>query len=544
MKTEWVETDVLCIGGGIVGLMAAIRARELGAKVIVADKANTLRSGAAGMGCDHFFCYIPEVHGPDVNTVIESVRLGREAVNLRDHKMGRVWLEKSFDIVKLWDGWGIPMKYQGKWEFSGHVFPGRTKMGLKYAGQNQKPILTEQALKSGAKIMNRIMVFELLGRTDGVVGALGIDTRGDRLVLFQAKSVILGTGGMRMDQGQTPVIGATGDGRAMAYRLGAELVNIGAFNLGVGLKYYTKAGQGTWIGVYRDPQGNPIGKYVTRPNRNDPGSDMLGESFPQVLAGILESGRGPIYMDCTGALDEDIEYMEYWLRNEGNIGVLQHLKEEGVDLRKNPVEFQVRGGVGAGAIGSNEKAETSVAGLYAAGNEVGGGVSYAAVFGWVAGENAANYAKEAPPPNIDKEEVKMNQMESLVEAFQKRNWGPSWKDANIALKQVIRDYAGSVRSETMLKAGLNHLRRLKDKVYNTMKAGNRWELTRCIEVLNLYDLGELMFLGALKRKESRGFHHRIDYPYTDPLLNNKVLIVKQVNEKPVLEWREPVGGRV
>ena len=66
MKEEIVETDVLCIGGGPAGLMAAIRASELGAKVVVADKANTVRSGSAATGCDHFAAYIPEVHGPDI----------------------------------------------------------------------------------------------------------------------------------------------------------------------------------------------------------------------------------------------------------------------------------------------------------------------------------------------------------------------------------------------------------------------------------------------------------------------------------------------
>ena len=70
MKEEILEADVLCVGGGIAGLMAAIRAGELGAKVIVAEKANSLRSGAAGMGNDHFQCYIPEVHGTDVKTIV------------------------------------------------------------------------------------------------------------------------------------------------------------------------------------------------------------------------------------------------------------------------------------------------------------------------------------------------------------------------------------------------------------------------------------------------------------------------------------------
>ena len=108
----------------------------------------------------------------------------------------------------------------------------------------------------------------------------------------------------------------------------------------------------------------------------------------------------------------------------------------------------------------------------------------------------------------------------------------------MALQNTLSDYAGLIRSQTMLEAGLEHLRRLKAKAHENMKAANQWELTRCLEVLNLYDLGELVFLGALERKESRNLHQRIDYPYTDPLLNNKVLAIKKVGSKPVFEWKD------
>ena len=65
MAIERIETDVLCVGGGIAGLMAAIRARESGTKVVVMDKGNTFTSGSGGAGNDHFVCYIPEMHGLD-----------------------------------------------------------------------------------------------------------------------------------------------------------------------------------------------------------------------------------------------------------------------------------------------------------------------------------------------------------------------------------------------------------------------------------------------------------------------------------------------
>jgi succinate dehydrogenase/fumarate reductase flavoprotein subunit len=65
-----VDTDVLCVGGGISGLMAAIHARESGARVMVAEKGNTLRSGSGGVGNDHFGAYLPEVHGSEIEAFI------------------------------------------------------------------------------------------------------------------------------------------------------------------------------------------------------------------------------------------------------------------------------------------------------------------------------------------------------------------------------------------------------------------------------------------------------------------------------------------
>jgi succinate dehydrogenase/fumarate reductase flavoprotein subunit len=85
---------------------------------------------------------------------------------------------------------------------------------------------------------------------------------------------------------------------------------------------------------------------------------------------------------------------------------------------------------------------------------------------------------------------------------------------------------------------LKHLRRLKNKVHNDLSARDSWELTRCLEVINLYDLAELVFIGALERKESRGLHRRADYAYTDPLLNGKLLIIKRIDGRPITEWRQ------
>ena len=184
MREEIIETDVLCVGGGIAGLMASIRAGELGAKVVIAEKANTLRSGAGATGNDHFACYIPEVHGTDIRPNVRKYTSRID--NIRTENFIRTHLEKSFDIVKLWDSWGIPMKPLGKWEFSGHGIPGFPPPDtLKYAGQKQKSILTREARKRGVQIINRVTVFDLLRDNIGVIGAIGTSTREDKVIIFK-----------------------------------------------------------------------------------------------------------------------------------------------------------------------------------------------------------------------------------------------------------------------------------------------------------------------------------------------------------------------
>lgn len=542
MKEEVVETDVLCVGGGPAGLMAAIRASELGAKVIVADKANPLRSGSAATGNDHFRCYIPEVHGPDIKAFIEEL-LRSPVGGMRHIDFLHTWMEKSFDIVKLWEGWGIPMKYQGKYEFAGHGLPGRPLTMLKYSGQEQKPILTREAEKRGAHIMSRVMVFDLL-RDDGVIGAIGIDTREDKVVEFHAKSVVLGTGlctrlypsptpGWMFNIAYSP--SNTGDGRAMAYRIGAELANAELTMRWAGPRYFARCGKATWVGVLRDPQGKPVGPFVTKPDRRY--GDAAADVWTTLFEDHAKSGKGPVYMDCRGISDEDFEYMMHWMKHEGNVALTNYLNEEGIDVRENPVEFMTYEMLLRGGVYYNEKCETSVNGLYAAGDEFFGGISCAATFGWIAGENAAKYSKEANPPNMAKVKEKTAERKILFDGIRGREVGASWQEVNVALQQIMYDYAGSIRSETLLRAGLSHLQRLKEKTYATVIAKNQHELAHSLEVLNLIELGELVFITASERKETRGLHVRTDYPFTNPLLD-KLLIVKKVDEKPVSEWRE------
>jgi len=544
MEEELIECDVLCIGGGIAGLMAAIRAAELGAKVIVAEKGNARYSGCGRSGNDHFETWIPEVHGSDKEAFIDELLHTAKSEILLGRDILRAQFAKAHDIVQLWDEWGIPMRQNGTWEFAGHAFPGRPLTHIKYEGRLQKTVLVQQARKRGAKIMNRIMATELLRDGDRVIGALGVHTREDKVYVFTANAVILGTGKCsRLYQGLTPGLMfndghggvQTGDGRAMAYRAGAELMNLEMPQRHIGPKYMAKFGQATWVGVLRDPQGKPVGPFVDKPDKRY--GDMIMEVNKLSPEEYGEQGRGPLYMDCTGISDEDAAYMRHWHIQEGNVSMVDHMEREGIDPQKHPIEFSTYPLRGGGLIVANEKAETSLRGLYAAGDEAMGDISAAATFGWISGDNAAEFVKTVQPGDLAKVRGTIDDLKSRIDTLRGRDYGPDWEEANVALQQVMTDYAGKVRNEARLLQGLAHLRRLREKIDTEMMARNQHELGRCLEVNNLFEVGELTFHGALDRKESRKLHNRPDYPFTSPLLN-LAHIIQKGDDAPVTAWRK------
>ena len=187
-----VKTDFLIIGGGISGLQAGITAAELGLDTLILEKADTRRSGNGCGGNDHFLCYLPEYHGDNFEEIMAEVKETLVGGN-QDNNLFRLMLERSADLIHKWESYGINMRPTGTWNFEGHAMPGRRRYHLKYDGSNQKTCLTKAAQKAGAKIMNKIVVNEVLVNEAGhFAGAIGIDIRENepRIVIFQAKKTV------------------------------------------------------------------------------------------------------------------------------------------------------------------------------------------------------------------------------------------------------------------------------------------------------------------------------------------------------------------
>lgn len=542
------DTDFLCIGGGIAGLMAAINAADSGLKCIIVEKANIKRSGSAGLGNDHFICYIPEVHG-EYETFIEDVLRLQNGDRLR--QMGPEWARKFFfktnEIVKMWDAWGIPMKHEGSYYFAGHSLPGRTRAFLKYNGRDQKSVLTSQAKKRGVEIHNRRMGYELLLNDDGsVAGAVAVDTRERALYVYHAKAVLLGTGLVnnlwpfcsRGSVGATPdMLNLTADGRMMAFRAGAELCNLEMPSLHSGIKYFSRNGQATWEGVLRDPSGKPLGPFLDAPN------PLYGDITMEVRKEFIEEsnkeGRGPIFMDMTGLTEKQMETMHHWLRQEGNYTLLRHFRQEGVDLMDTAVEFATYPLLmpPSSGIVFNDRSETCVPGLYAGGDEGYGGIAGAAVTGWWAADAAAEYVRNKKTCADTDADAVVGRVVQRFNAMLDRESGAHWTEALQALQNITWDYCGEVRSAAGMEHGLSHLRRVHEHALATLKAENPHELSMCLGILNLYELAELMFEMALERRESRGYHKRADFRLPDLRLNGKKHYIRKDGDHNLMSWR-------
>jgi len=540
LSQKTIESDVLVIGGGLAGCFAAIRAREMGASVIVAEKADTRRSGCAATGVDHCWTHIPEIHGSEYS-VEDLVRDHTEyAEGFVDEEIATYIASHSFERLLDLERFGIPIRDDdGKFSLIKKVHSQPTF--LHFAGRDLKPKLSRQVRRAGAKIVNRVMVTDLLTSGGRVAGAIGLETRTSDLVVFRAGAVVLSTGNIyRLYQSKSGVPfniafppHETGDGQGMAMRAGVELLNMEFTTFQTGPRNFQRCGRGTFVpGKTVDAAGRPIDENAAAQ------SAELGEGgirktmdrsveFEHTYDRVLREGRGPIYIDSRGLSDKELAVIRWALPNEGNASLMAYMDERGIDIRKDRLEFEVyepKGGSGKAGITINARCETSLEGLYAAGDVIGGVTRAVApgafTLGWQAGERAAEFARDQSAEELDcaSEEQIQGRLELWSGILARR--GPraaTWQAAQAAMQSTMDYYASRNRSDSMLETGLDRLRRLREDATAELGVENPHELYRSVEILSLMDSAEMIMVSARARTETRfgPEHSRADYPDTD-----------------------------
>ena len=549
-----INTDVLIVGGGIGGMCAAIAAVRGGVDVLVAEKADTRRSGSGATGNDHFCCYYPKAHGKDIGVILKELRQSQVGA-YHDETLSLRFLEESLHLADLWHEWGINMKPFGEdYEFMGHAFPGRPRIWLKYDGHNQKTVLTRQAKKEGVRILNRHPVLDLIVLDGEIAGALALDLSNaePRFTVIRARKVILTTGSANRLYPAAGSPGApfntawcpacAGAGQAQGWRIGAKMVNMEMPYRHAGPKFFSRAGKSTWIGVYRYPDGRLLGPFVERATRSV--GDITCDIWNSAYSDVILNGSGPAYIDCTQSSPEDLGFMREGMHSEGLTALVNYMDESGLDPSRHAVEFmQYEPFIIGRGLEIDIDGQTSVPGLYAAGDMVGNfraDLSGSAVYGWIAGGNAAGSAANAGIRNAEHSPW-VEERAAFYSSLLERPRGATWKEANLALQQLMDSYAAAgphrLRSATLLNAGLKYLADLRRDAEAQIKAEDPHSLMRAIETLDLMDNGEIVMHAALERKESRDLHRRSDYTFTNTLLADKFVTVRKQNGSVIKEWR-------
>src|SRR3972149_3715174 len=206
--------------------MAGIKASEYGVKVTIAEKANTITSGCAGTGIDHTWAYIRSVHekmGWRIEDLMEDHIQGI-AHGFINRDLLYLIASENYDRVLDLEKFGVNFRYEDS----------KVPSTFNFDGRDLKVKLTREAKKRGVKIINRVMMTDLLSTDGHVSGALGVGTREGQFYFFRAKAGVFSTGRVnRLSRAVTGVWGNhriplndTGDGRAMGLRAGGPVINM------------------------------------------------------------------------------------------------------------------------------------------------------------------------------------------------------------------------------------------------------------------------------------------------------------------------------
>ncbi len=558
--------DVLVVGGGLAGCMAAIRAAELSDRVILVDKSNPRRSGCAATGIDHIFAYFPEVQGPEGVTLEDMVEdhvnnIGGGLAN-RDvvHYICRTSLDRILDLERF----GVKVRYKDS------TLPGNFRLQyqlhscrntLHFDGRDVKRYMTKAMLERGVEIADRVIVVDLLVHDGQIAGAVGYGTRDGCLHLFRAKAVILSTGrpnrlykthvGEVFSTRMPPAL--TGDGKAAMYRAGVEIINMEFASIpGRWASKDLVRGGGLPRGSYQPPG---IGlnaldeviwpRYHELPNYGQQWRGRLTQpGTGRSYGSEAQAGRGPIYADMSWGSDEDQEYMRWAVGNEGSGWALNHILEQyGLDYRTTKIEISgtepEHSAAAAGGPIVDKHCQTSLPGLYAAGDEAGGipgsVVPGALTMGYLSAEQAAEFA--AKMAHVPEGKGEGPTLEFCVEIMARENGDP-WHDAQAFIQNTMSHYNIARKSETMAQRGLGRLAYLKDTM--RLVAGNPHDMTHCLEVRNIIENGEMILRATIKRQESRyGIFKRLDYPERDDENFFCWLGQRKIGDEAVFQKRYP-----
>ena len=540
--SEILTTDVLVIGGGMAGCRAAIAAADYGGSVVLATKMPLNNGGASTFPVAEMAGYNagdPDIPGDVEKHYEDIVNAGQGMAN---PILARILAENAPGTIAELEKWGVVFEKEGDGYYifkSCFATSPRTHVIRGHGEPIVKAMSGQIQLRSNINVADDMTVLELDVRDGRCCGAWAIKTDGT-FVHISAGAVVIASGGATQvfTRNLNPK-DVSGDGYALAYDAGAELINMEFMQSGIGFSYPIVNMFNGYIWAAHPKLHNNLneqflGKYLPKGITQEHVMDEHRRHFPfsssddskylevgiqkEIRAGGGSPNRG-IYADLRHLTDDYIRsinddcglhHMWYIARD--------YMREKGVDLNSQIVEIAVFAHAINGGVNIDESASSTLPGLYAAGEAAGGPhgadrlggnmMVTCQVFGKIAGENAAKWAAQNKAATYSD----MQPSEKIMQILHKR------LDNEILIKELQEINQNNLlvcRSEESLSRVLQF----------TENAAHELETAKTQDGIDtgnfrLYAMllsSRLMAKAALQRKESRGSHFREDYPHKDSL---------------------------
>ena len=583
------EHDVLVIGAGGAGLRAAIEASAAGVRVGVVCK-SLLGKAHTVMAEGGIAAALANVDDRDSWRVhfADTMRGGQYLNNWR---MAQLHAQEAPARVRELEAWGAlfdrtPDGRILQRNFGGHAYPRLVHVGDR-TGLEMIRTLQDHGVHQGIDVHMECTVIRLLKDGERIAGALAYERERGRFRLFRAGAVILATGGVgRAYRITSNSWEYTGDGHALAYAAGADLIDMEFLQFHPTGMVWPPSVQGILVteavrgegGVLRNKDGRrfmfadipPLYKNQTADNEDEgwrytqgdksarrPPELLTRDHVARCIVRETKEGRGSphggVFLDIAW-IREKLPRAEAHIKNKLP-GMYHQFKQlAGVDITKEPMEVgptthYMMGGVRVDA----ETQMSTVPGLFAAGecaaglhgaNRLGGNsLSDLLVFGQRAGKFAAQFAKQHRAGPVDRGEVDAAARAALA-PFERRadqDGGPFQLQAE--LQDVMQDLVGIVRREEEMRRALDRIVELKRRAARTTVVGNReynpgWHTALDLDCL--LTVSEAITRAALDRKESRGAHFRDDYPKKDDAAGRVTTVIRKGSGGEMQVAREPL----
>ena len=542
---DTMHCDVLVIGGGGAAGRAAIAAHDAGANVLIAVKGR-LGGGATGFSMSEMAGYNSPDGAADPSDNPEQYYndIMEAALGMADPAAARVIAENAENTVRQLEDWGVRFERNPDGGYFAFLSCYSNKARTHVIKGHGEPIVKaqgEQIRKRNIAVREGMTVCALAVKDGAVSGAVAIDREGTQVAL-EAGAVVMATGGatQAIERNMNPAE-VSGDGYAMAYRAGAELVNMEFMQAGMGFSYPASSLINAYIWGGHPALTNKNGEEFMSavlpdglnwkdvmdehrkhfPFSSRDCSRWLEVSIQRELAEGRGSARKGIGADFSMMTDEFVAGLsnKYGIHRMWPIA-RDYFLTKGIDVLSGKTEVACFAHAVNGGIRVNERAESSLSGLFAAGETAGGPhgadrlggnmMVTCQVYGRLAGEHAAAFAKLRGSVRSDAKVFK--------ESFEKLNPILFARVDATGIRRLLAD-AGQKhllvrRTETGLRSFLETVASLKQEFHSSPAA--ECAVMANLSAYNLLSSAEIMATAALNRRESRGSHFREDYPESNP----------------------------